>query len=286
LFVKRDDLTGAGFGGNKVRKLEYLIAEALRNGADTVLTCGGLRSNHARITAAAAARAGLACHLILNKTAGPAHPASLFLNELYGAEVHVVESRTDRNSRMQAVAEELQRAGRKPFVIPLGGSIPLGALGFVDAAQELAEQAEPFDVIYVCSSSGGTQAGLDAGLQIAGWRETRLIGVSPDDSETAIATEVGKIRNGIAELLDRDPLSLSRPLHVNDGFIGEGYGIPSADSEAALRLLAKLEGLVLDPVYTSKAMAALLSDVQRGSYRSDQRVLFWHTGGQVALFTA
>jgi D-cysteine desulfhydrase family pyridoxal phosphate-dependent enzyme len=287
LYVKRDDLTGAGFGGNKVRKLEYLLADALAQSADAVITCGGRRSNHCRITAACCARLGLECHLILNRTAGPENPASLYLNRLYGAHLHFVENRADRSPEMERVAADLRAAGQQPYIVPLGGSVPLGALGFLDAARELASQVEqPFDAIYACSSSGGTQAGLDAGLQLAGWRDTRLVCVSPDDGSEAITGQVAQIRRGLAELAGRAPAELERPLEVNDRFAGPGYGIPTPESEAALELLARLEGLVLDPVYTAKTMAAMLMDLRSGRFDEQHRVLFWHTGGQIALFTA
>lgn len=285
LLVKRDDLTGLGFGGNKVRKLEYVIAQALAEGADTLLTCGGIRSNHCRITAAAAARLGLECHLVLNTPPGaPENTASLWLDQLYGATVHRVADRRERTARMDELAAELRRAGRRPHVIPLGASTPLGALGFVRAVQELGGQLEkPPGWIFHCTSSGGTQAGIEAGLQLSGWTATRLIGISADDSAASIAAEVASLRTGIGVLLDA-PLQ-DRPLTVDDTLVGEGYGLPGPGRDEAIALAARLEGLVLDPVYTGKAMAGLLAWIRDGRLRESETALFWHTGGQLGFFT-
>lgn len=285
LWIKRDDYTGAGFGGNKVRKIEYLLADAKAHGANTIITMGGVRSNHARVTAAMCARFGFRCVLVLNQTkAVPDNPASIFLNKLYGAEVHRVADRTERKPTADRLEAELRAAGRNPYVIPLGASVPLGAIGFVNAAQELSVQTTDVDYIYHSSSSGGTQAGLEVGLRLAGMEKTKLIGVSPDDSSDSIAQHAAEIAAGTADLLEAN--WTPRPLCVEDRFVGEGYGIPSADGMAALELVARREGIVLDPVYTSKAMAALIAHVREGRFSSTDRVVFWHTGGQIALFRA
>jgi hypothetical protein len=173
LYIKREDYSGAGFGGNKVRKLEYMFAQAQADGADTVLTVGGIRSNHCRVTAAFAARVGMECHLILSGSAEQT-PASAFLDDLYGATIHPVASRDDRAPTMQRLADELRAKGRKPLAIPLGASVPLGALGFIHAAHEIAQGGTRFDAIFHSSSSGGTQAGLDAGLQLYGQERVQL----------------------------------------------------------------------------------------------------------------
>lgn len=282
LFVKRDDYTGPGLGGNKVRKLEYVLAEALARGADTVLTIGNLRSNHARITAALCARLGLECHLVLSGIADDV-PASLFLDELFGAEVHRVATSSQRMPAMQALGATLRTNGRKTYEIPLGASDALGALGYVHCAEEIAQQSLRFAAIFVCSSSGGTQAGLDAGLQLHGLGDAALIGVSPDDAASQIGPHVAEIRAGVGELLGRD---FARPLVVDDRFVGEGYGIPTEESREAIRLLARTEGLLLDPTYTSKAMASLLHRVRAGEFGPQESVLFIHTGGQAGLFSA
>ena len=282
LFIKRDDYTGPGFGGNKVRKLEYVFAEAQSTGVDTVLTIGNIRSNHARVTAAIAARLGIACHLILNGSADDV-PASRYLSELYGAIIHPVQASHERVSAMQHLSTNLCAAGAHTMEIPLGASDALGALGIIHVADEIAQYGHRFDAIFHSSSSGGTQAGLDAGLQLHGLHETKLIGVSPDDPADSISTHVIRIRDEIAARLG---VNLSRPVTVDDRFIGEGYGLPSPEGTEAMKLLARTEGIVLDPVYTAKAFAAMLSRIRSGEFTAEQSILFLHTGGQLALFSA
>jgi D-cysteine desulfhydrase family pyridoxal phosphate-dependent enzyme len=285
LFIQRDDYAGPGFGGNKVRKLEFVFGAALRDGVDTVLTIGGIRSNHARITAAVAAKLGLECHLILN---GKTHevPASRYLDELYGARVHAVSASQIRVAAMREIAGELRAQGRKTMEIPLGASDAVGALGYFRAAAEIAAAGVRFDAVVHCSSSGGTQAGLDLGLQRWGAGSARLIGVSPDDSSGEIAAKVAGIRGSLAAALGLDAEPVRRPIEVDDRFTGRGYGIPSAEGDEALRLVARAEGIVLDPVYTAKAMASLVARVRAGEFGAGESVLFVHTGGQMALFNA
>lgn len=282
LLIKRDDYTGPGFGGNKVRKLEYVFAKAVADGVDTVLTIGNIRSNHCRVTAAMAATLGLECHLILNGKAEEL-PASQYLDQLYGAVIHPVSASQIRVPAMQHLAIELQEKGRKTMEIPLGASDDLGAFGYVKTAEEIAARGIHPDAIVVCSSSGGTQAGLDAGLQLFGLARIRLIGVSPDDPAESIAERAAAIREGIGNRLG---VSLHRPLEVDDRFIGPGYGIPSDESDEALRLVARTEGIVLDPTYTAKAMASLLARIRAREFAPEQTVLFLHTGGQLGLFAA
>jgi D-cysteine desulfhydrase family pyridoxal phosphate-dependent enzyme len=294
LLIKRDDYTGAGFGGNKVRKLEYVLAEAVANGAEAAITIGGEKSNHARVTAALCARLGLRCILVLNAaSAAPGSalkPASLRLDEMFGAEIHRVNSREERASTMAAIVDKLRREGRRVAEIPLGASTPLGALGYVRAVEETAAQlaalgARPDYVFHSCSS-GGTMAGIEAGCQLFGLGETRVIGVSPDDPAAAISAEVGSIIAGLNELLELPTGALRGEVTVLDEFIGPGYGLDSPESVAALELLARAEGIVLDPVYTAKAMAALVDWVRKGKLTERDTVVFWHTGGQLALFYA
>ncbi len=289
IFLKRDDYTGPGFGGNKVRKLEYVLAEAVASGVEAVITTGGMKSNHARVTAAMCARAGLRCILVLNPAAvsfDGLEPASLCLGGLYGAEVVVVDHRDERAPRMESIAGELRAGGRKVTVIPLGASIPLGALGFVRAIGEVNEQLESMDLridhLFHCSSSGGTQAGIVAGARIHGLESIEIVGVSPDDSAKAISAEVGRIIEGIGELLGLP--ALDPGVTVDDRFIGEGYGIPSPGGMRATELLARTEGVILDPVYTSKAMDGLIDRIREKKISPDVNVLFWHTGGQLAHF--
>lgn len=284
LLLKHDDYTGPGFGGNKVRKLEYVLAEATRAGADTVITCGGIRSNHCRITAAICAGIGLQCELVLNTPPGaPEGNASLWLDQLYGAAVHRVSTGAERSPAMERLAESLRRSGRKPFVIPLGASTPSGALGFVRAVGELRHQTPALDWIFHSTSSGGTQAGIDAGLQLHGLNQVKVVGVSADNSSELITATVMEIRLGVAELVGA---VLGGPVEVDDSFVGPGYGLPTPESAEAIRLLARHEGVVLDPVYTGKAMACLISRVRAGAFKANETVLFWHTGGAMGHFLA
>lgn len=285
LLVKRDDALPFAFGGNKVRKMQFVAADALASGADTLITCGGVQSNHARVTAAAAAKLGLRCILVANGAPQAVPTANALLDRLLGAEVRYVADRTGRTPAMQAAAEEVRRAGGSPCVIPLGASTPLGALGFVHAVEELRGQlSEAPAVIVHSTSSGGTQAGLLAGCAVHGLA-ARILGVSADESSAALGRDVRAILGGLAPLLGRpagdfdgiDP-------EIDDRFVGGGYGVPTVDSRAAIDLLARTEAIFLDPTYTSKAMAGLLARIRAGEFHEDQTVLFWHTGGQVALF--
>ena len=288
VFIKRDDYTGPGFGGNKVRKLEYILAKAKADGADVAVSCGGVKSNHARVTAAMCARIGLRCVLVLNQAAvmyDGLNPASLVADQMYGAEIIRVANREERIATMDAVTERLKTESHNVAVIPLGGSVPLGALGFVRAIGEAKAQLEAMnlkpDYIFHSSSSGGTQAGIVSGLQLFGLNGVRDIGVSPDDSSESIGGEVRRVIHGVGEMLG---VELNDQVTVLDEYTGEGYGIPSPAGEEALAMLARAEGVVLDPVYTAKAMAALIDWVRAGKLGKDDTVLFWHTGGQLALF--
>lgn len=291
ILIKRDDYLGPGFGGNKVRKLEYLLARAKGEGAEVAITCGGIKSNHARVTAALCARVGIHCVLVLNPAAvnyEGLQPASLFADRLFGAEVHLIASRVERESTMEALAEKFRAEGRKTAVIPLGASVPLGAIGFVRAAEEaagqLAQKAVTVDYLFHTSSSGGTQAGLAAGQQLFPDLARQIVGVSPDETSPYIADLVGGIVRGVGELLDLPAGALDEKVTVLDEYLGAGYGIPTPAGQAALELLARTEGIVLDPVYTAKAMSGMLDWIRQGRLGEDETVLFWHTGGQLALF--
>lgn len=288
IFIKRDDYTGAGFGGNKVRKLEYVLAQAA--GAQAAITIGGERSNHARATAMLCARLGLRCILVLNAQPGAPKSATRLVDELAGAEIHLVGSRDERRARAQAIADDLQGRGVRVAQIPLGASTPLGALGYVRAVRELAGQIDRLnlrpDCIFLASSSGGTQAGLLAGCRIFGMEDVQIIGVSPDDPASSIAASISTIIGGIPEMLGLPPDFFDGEARVVDDYIGPGYGLDSVASKEALALVARCEGVLLDPVYTAKTMAALIDSVRKGRFGRDDTVLFWHTGGQLAMFTA
>ncbi|HXY31989.1 MAG TPA: D-cysteine desulfhydrase family protein [Gemmatimonadaceae bacterium] len=285
LFVKRDDSIPFGFGGNKVRKLQIVGAEALAAGADTLVTVGGIQSNHARVTAAMAARLGMRCVLIANGVAPRRPTANALLDHLLGAEVEYINSRDDRAPAMHAVVERLRRAGRVPWPIPLGASTPLGAIGFVRAIGEMLEQMPAPDVIVHATSSGGTQAGLIAGCALHRIT-TRVVGVSADDPAAAVGAQVREIVAGIGTLLgiDGGALASMRPIIVDDGHVGEGYGLSSPASLEAQNLAARTEALFVEHTYTAKALGALIAMVRDGRIREGETALFWHTGGQTTLF--
>ena len=283
LLVKRDDAIPFGFGGNKIRKLQLVVAQALADQADTLITSGGVQSNHARATAAVAARMGLACVLVANGTPPAKATANALLDRLLGAEVRYVESRDARAPGMEDAAAELRKKGRRPFVIPLGASTPLGAAAYALAVTELLAQIAAPDLIVLSTSSGGTQAGIIAGCRLHGL-PTRVVGISADDPSAAIAKEVGRILGGLEALLGSPRGTLTdAPIDIDDRFVGDGYGIPTPQSMEAIELCARREALFLDPTYTAKAMAGLIAKA-RARELGTGTTLFWHTGGQVGLF--
>jgi 1-aminocyclopropane-1-carboxylate deaminase/D-cysteine desulfhydrase-like pyridoxal-dependent ACC family enzyme len=284
LLVKRDDALPFGFGGNKVRKLDLVAARARSEGADTLLTIGGVQSNHARATAAAAARLGLRCVLILNGARPDRPTGNALLDGLLGADIEYVSSRAERVPAMRAAADRLRAQGARPFEIPLGASTPLGAMAYARAMAELVAQVRPPDVIVHATSSGGTQAGLLAGCALLDL-PTRVLGISADDPASVLGEVVDDLVSGIdAALGTGGRLRASAPrATVDDSFVGEGYGIPTPASREALEVAARTEALFLDSTYTAKAMAGLMAHVRAGRFRSDETVLFWHTGGQVGL---
>jgi len=278
LLAKRDDAIPFGFGGNKIRKLEYAIAQALAEDADTIVTLGGLQSNHARATAAVAAKLGLRCVLILNGVPPLRPTANTLLDQLLGADIEYIATREERAAACDRVMSRLREEGRRPFLIPLGASTPVGALGFVAAVAELVEQQMVPDVIVHATSSGGTQAGLLVGAALNNLK-TRIIGVSADDSADAIAGSVRRIISGIERF--HSPYG---EIEVDDTRVGTGYGAPTPESQEAQEVAARAEALFVDHTYTAKAFGALMAYVREGRFTEDQTVLFWHTGGQVGLF--
>jgi 1-aminocyclopropane-1-carboxylate deaminase/D-cysteine desulfhydrase-like pyridoxal-dependent ACC family enzyme len=264
--------------------MSLVAADALEQGADTLITSGGLQSNHARVTAAAAAKLGLRCVLIVNGAPQERPTANALLDRLLGADVRYVADRSERAPAMESAADELRREGRRPYVIPIGASTPLGAAAFVHAIAELRAQMDPPDVIVHATSSGGTQAGLVAGCAIAGMK-TRIIGISADESSAALERDIRGIIEGIPALLDIPADRLADlSVEVDDRFVGGGYGVPTRASREAIEMCARTEALFLDPTYTSKAMAGLIARVRSGDFKDAGTVLFWHTGGQVGLF--
>ena len=286
LFVKRDDAIALGGGGSKVRKLEFVLQRAIESGADIVVTTGGVQSNHARVTAAAAARLGMGCHLVLSGEPPAQARGNLRLAQMFGASVEFVSTRAEREAGMSAASRRFEREGRRPFVIPLGASTAEGALGLVRAVWELSAQMQAPDVIVHSTSSGGTQAGLVAGCLVAGL-PTRVIGISADDDATTIRRTVLALIREVRTITGTsdDLVAADTRVEVDDAFVGGGYGIPTDASVDAQRLAARLEALILDPTYTAKAMAALIAYVRDGRFTSNQRILFWHTGGVPAIHT-
>ena len=289
LLIKRDDQTGLALGGNKTRKLEFLVAQALEQGADTLVTAGATQSNHCRQTAAAAARAGLRCELLLNGTKPELPNGNLLLDELLGARIYWVE-RSEREAKLSAVSDHLRKEGRKPYVIPVGGSNGVGATGYVLAMMELAEQLDGMnqrvDHVVLASSSGGTQAGIVVGAKVTDFNG-KLHGVSIDKDEGNGVTyedELADIANETAKYIDFDAQFAASDFNVVYDYLGGGYGVVGELEREAIRLLASREGIVLDPVYTGRAMGALIDLIRKRAFRSDETILFWHTGGAPALF--
>ena len=282
LLVKRDDALPFAMGGNKVRKMRLLVRHAIDEGADTLITMGGVQSNHARVTAAMAAASGLRSVLVLNGAPPDPPSGNALLQRMFGAEIVTVDTREAREPAMREAAARLTREGRRPYVVPLGGSTPEGALAYAHAFGELAAQIDPPDVIIHSTSSGGTQAGLAAGAALFG-ASTRVLGISADDPAASIQAIVRELVPAIGRLTGVEALAPGA-VDVDDRFVGGGYGVPTPASTEAMDLAARSEGLLLDPVYTAKAMAGLVARVRAGEFRADHTVLFWHTGGLPALF--
>jgi 1-aminocyclopropane-1-carboxylate deaminase/D-cysteine desulfhydrase-like pyridoxal-dependent ACC family enzyme len=285
LLVKRDDAFPFGFGGNKVRKLTLVAAEARDQGCDTLITCGGVQSNHCRATAAAAARLGMACHIVANGVKPERLTGNALLDDLLGAQVTYVPTRTDRIPGMDALATSLRADGRRPCIIPLGASTPLGAMGLARGIGELVYQGLVPDVIVSASSSGGTQAGLIAGCALFEVN-ARVIGISADDPVEAIGRLVVDICAGIEDRLglSAGALGARDRFEADASFVGEGYGIPTEASLEAQRLAARTEALFTDHWYTAKALSGLVAYGRAGRFKDGETVMFWHTGGQVGLF--
>jgi D-cysteine desulfhydrase family pyridoxal phosphate-dependent enzyme len=287
LWIKRDDLTGYLGGGNKLRKLEYVMADALARGATTVVTTGSITSNLARSTALIARRLGLKCELVLSGGDPKAARANWRVTELLGVKVHTVRSSKDRAARMQEVADALERSGERVYVVPLGASNEVGSFGMVAAFEELGIQqleiGSQFDAIVFATSSGGTQAGLEVGKRLFSYRNLRLFGVSADDPAETIRESVLQAVGPMLSMLDQAEFTRDDELNIDDAFIGEGYAVSTAESRDAAQLFAEAEGILLDPVYTSKAAAGLLAYCREGRFKPSDRVLFWHTGGVLTL---
>jgi D-cysteine desulfhydrase len=283
ILIKRDDQTGLAFGGNKTRKLEFLVAEAREQGAKTLISGGALQSNHCRQTAAAAARFGLDCILVLNGEM-PEHPsANLLLDQLFGAEIVTIADRKERDRVLQETFDQAVADGRKPYLVPYGGSSPTGALGYAFAVEEFMKQNVNADWIVFGTSSGGTQAGLVLGQRAFGYKG-KVLGISIDEPEEWLKTRVSKLASDASEKLGERIEFTQADVLANADYCGAGYGVLTDAEREAVQLFAKYEGLLLDPVYTGRAAAGMIDLIRRGFFKKDETVLFWHTGGQPALF--
>ncbi|HEX5219785.1 MAG TPA: D-cysteine desulfhydrase family protein [Verrucomicrobiae bacterium] len=289
LLIKRDDQTGLALGGNKTRKLEFLLGDALAKGCDTLVTVGAAQSNHCRQTAAAAAKAGLGCELLLNGKRPEKLNGNLLLNELFGAAEHWIE-RSQRAERIQSLSAELAARGRKPYPITVGGSNGIGATGYVVAMIELMAQLrasqQRVDHVLFGTSSGGTQAGIELGARVTGY-SGKLHGLSIDKNDPEhleYETEVAEIANACAAYIGADVRLTKEDIHVVYGYRGEGYGVVGDLERSAIRLMARTEGIILDPVYAGRAFGALVDLLRKGVFQKNETVLFWHTGGAPALF--
>lgn len=283
LWIKRDDLTGLALGGNKTRKLEFLIAQAQEENARVLITAGAGQSNHCRQTAAAAAKFGLSCVLVLTG-APPAEPSgNLLLDLLLGAEIIWTE-REKRDAVLQQTFQALANSGKRPFLIPYGGSNPIGAAAYAAAMNELMEQDFHPDWIVFPSSSGGTQAGMVVGARRTGLT-AKILGISVDEPAGILQERVANLANQTAELLEMPGGFVARDILVEDAYIGGGYGVLSDLERDAVHCLASKEGILLDPVYTGRAAGGMLDLIRRDTFKPGETVLFWHTGGTPAVFS-
>lgn len=282
ILVKRDDQTGLAFGGNKTRKLEFLLANAQQQGTDTLITTGAVQSNHCRQTAAAANKFGFACKLVLTGGKPEILSGNLLLFQLLGADVIWTE-RSNRDLALESTFEEALREGKKPYLIPYGGSNSIGASAYAYALQELLDQNINPDWIVFATSSGGTQAGLVAGAHLFGFKG-HILGISVDEQAADLKPRVAALAEETALLLGKGRSFSVDEIMVDDDYLGAGYGIIGEPEIESLRAFSHNEGLLLDPVYTGKAAAGMIDLISNGFFSRSQQVLFWHTGGTPALF--
>jgi len=282
LFIKRDDLTGLGPGGNKTRKLEYLVADALARGRDTLVSTGAVQSNHCRQVAAAAAKMGLGCVLVLAGEPPAVRQGNLLLDSLSGARI-IFTDPSQRDSCLQQAVDELSAQGQKPYLIPYGGSNALGAQGYAQAMWELQDQRCQPNWIVFATSSGGTQAGLVLGAIETGF-PGKVLGMSVEKPAQEFCPAVANLVNEAAALKGLDLSITAEDILVNSNYCAAGYGMLQPAEVEAIQLFARQEGILLDPVYTGRAAAGLVDLIRRGFFGPDETVLFWHTGGTPALF--
>ncbi len=283
ILVKRDDQTGLAFGGNKTRKLEFLVAEAREQGADVLISAGAIQSNHCRQTVAAAARFGFACTLVLTGERPSQPTANFLLDQLFGAEIITVSDRKDRDRVLQETFDKAVAAGKKPYLVPYGGSSVTGAMGYTFAMEELMRQNINPDWIVFGTSSGGTHAGIVLGQRLFGFKG-RALGISIDESVADLKKNVSVLATRASEKLGERIEFTGDDVLANDDYCQAGYGVFGDGEREAIKLFASAEGLLLDPVYTGRAAAGMIDLIRKGVFKKDETVLFWHTGGQPALF--
>jgi len=289
LWVKRDDLTGTGITGNKVRKLEFLCAEAQREKCDVLITCGGVQSNHARATAVAAAKLGMKSHLVLRNSSSGDLDGNLFIDRLVGAEVTFISPQEyeQRDEIMARIADEWTAKSHRPYVIPEGGSNSLGALGYAVAMEECSRQLKSlkleFDHIICPVGSGGTLAGMIMGQRLYDLKGT-LYGINVCDNAEYFQERISGILREARKLFGLQMSIAKKDINVIDGYVGKGYALSRQEEIDLIKTVARVEGLILDPVYTGKAMYGLMEEIRKGRFKKSERVLFWHTGGIFGLF--
>ena len=289
IYVKRDDLTGMAKTGNKVRKLEYLVAEASRQGCEVLITCGGAQSNHARATAVAAAKVGMKSHLVLRDSTGGDLDGNLFINRMVGAEITFIglQEYEQVDDIMARLAEDYAAKGAKPYVIPEGGSNGLGALGYVSAMEETARQMKAqrleFDHMICAVGSGGTLAGMILGRSITDL-QCEIHGINVCDDAPYFQNRIANILRDAKRRFGFELNVQKQDIKIIEGYVGKGYGLSSQEEIDLIKQVARLEGLILDPVYTGKAMFALADQIRQGRFQKGERILFWHTGGIFGLF--
>ncbi len=290
IFIKRDDLTGLAFGGNKTRKLEFLIGDALEQGCNSVITAGAAQSNHCRQTAAAAAAVGLACHLALGGKQPDTLDGNLLLDELLGAKIHWTGA-LRKGETIPDIVLKLTKAGNKPYVIPYGGSNEIGAAGFIEAIRELQLQLDKTETaishIVFASSSGGTHAGMMIGKYLFSKYDFELSGIGIDKGETGdtpLNQYITDLANRTSKKLNLDVNFTINDVILRNEFLGDGYGVVGDLERRAIKLLAETEGILVDPVYTARALGGVINMIEQSEFSSDDNILFWHTGGAPALF--
>ncbi len=292
IWVKRDDCTGLASGGNKTRKLEFSMAAALEEGADTIVTVGAVQSNHVRQTAAAACKLGLACEVLLeHRVTDPSEPyaksGNVFLDKMFGANLREYPGGTDFAAAMKEVSDEVRSAGRKPYIIPGGASNTVGALGYVNCAIELLQQADELglkiDHLITATGSAGTQAGLAVGLKAMA-SDMPMLGIGVNIPQDAQEEKVYALACETAEYIGKPGIVVREDIVANCNYVGGGYGVPTESMNEAVMMLARLEGLLFDPVYSGKGLAGMIDLVRKGKFKDASNIVFLHTGGSAALF--